>query len=59
MFGIKERLKRFDQIMAAITFAESGERETALGLMYKRPEKEKWSETRIKRSDKARPDIRI
>ena len=59
MYGIKEGLKRFDRIMAAITFAESGERETALDLMHRRPEKKKGSKTRIKRWDKARPGIRI
>lgn len=41
MANIKNTIDRFDRMMAAITFAEAGERERALDILYDRPEQEK------------------
>lgn len=39
MFDIKARINRFDRWMMAATFAEAGERETALEMMNQLPRK--------------------
>ena len=61
MFNLKDRINRFDRLMAAITFAEAGERETALEEMGKKPKKEKQKRigSRIKRRENRRPDMRM
>ena len=38
MAYIKNAINRFDRMMATITFAEAGERERALDILYDRPE---------------------
>ena len=51
----------FDRWMMAITFAEANEHETALDILHDRPEKEtrKRIDTRIRRSQETRPQLRI
>jgi hypothetical protein len=58
MFKFK---KTFDRLMAAITFAEANEHETALDIMHDRPEKEsrKRTDARIRRSEETRPEMRV
>jgi hypothetical protein len=47
--------------MAAVTFAEAGERETALEIILQKVKtiKEKWIGSRISRKEPTRPDMRI
>ena len=58
MFKFKEA---FDRLMAAITFAQANEHETALDIMHDRPEKERRrkAEDRVRRSEETRPELRI
>ncbi len=39
MRHIKSRLSKLDRLMTAITFAEAGERETALEFLYQKTRK--------------------
>ena len=57
MFKFKET---FDRLMAAITFAEANEPETALDILHDRPEKErrKRVDAHIRRSQETRPQMR-
>lgn len=61
MFKLKNLINAFDRIMAAITFAEAGERETALDILYDKPEKskEKRIGSRITEQEEARPTLRL
>ena len=61
MFNLKELINRFDRIMAAITFAEAGESEKALDILYDQPEKKKERRirTRIQRQEETRPGLRL
>ena len=61
MFNLKDWTNRFDRLLAAITFAEAGERETALEVMGQKPKKNKQKRigSRIKRRENRRPDMRI
>jgi hypothetical protein len=47
--------------MAAITFAEANEPETALDILHDRPEKErrKRVEAHIRRGEETRPQMRV
>lgn len=58
MFKFKEI---FDRLMAAVTFAQANEHETALDIMHDRPEIERRRKTedRIRRSEENRPEIRM
>ena len=58
MFKFKET---FDRLMAAITFAQAGEHETALDIMHDKPEKRsrKRKDVRIQRREETRPRMRI
>ena len=58
MFKFKEA---FDRLMAAITFAQAGEHETALDIMHDKPEKRSWKrkDVRIQRRDETRQDMRM
>ena len=58
MFNLKEN---FDRWMKAITFAEANEHETALDILYDRPEREirKKADARIRRDEEARPQMRM
>jgi len=57
MFKFKET---FDRMMAAITFAQAGEHETALDILHDKPEKRsrKRTEVRIRRREETRPRLR-
>jgi hypothetical protein len=67
--NIKNSISRFDRLMAAITFAEAGDRETALEVLYTEPKqkKNKWIgskvknriKNRLKKRKDAQPDIRL
>ncbi len=61
MFNLKNLMNAFDRIMAAITFAEAGEREKALDILYDKPEKnkEKRIGSRITRQEETRPGLRL
>ena len=41
MFNLRNLINKFDRMMAAITFAEAGESEKALDILYDQPEKKK------------------
>lgn len=58
MFKFKET---FDRLMAAITFAEADEHETALDIMHDTPEKrsQKRTDTRIRPKEENRPNMRV
>lgn len=51
----------FDRLMAAISFAEAGEHETALDIMHDEKEKrsEKTNDIRIQERGEKRQDIRV
>jgi len=61
MFNFKGLKDRFDRMMAAITFAEAGEREKALDILYDKPEKSKDMriESDITRQEENRPGLRL
>ncbi len=58
MFKFKET---FDRLMAAITFAEAGEHDTAMEILHDKPEKSsrKRKDIRIQRREETRPDMRV
>jgi hypothetical protein len=58
MFKFKEA---FDRLMAAITFAQAGEHETALDILHDKPEKrsQKRADVRIQRREETRQDMRM
>ena len=61
MINLRSIIKRFDRLMAAVTFAEAGESKTALEIMSQRPRKEgrnRLQSTLRKRTEK-RPRLRI
>ena len=61
MFGIGDRINKFDRLMAAITFAEADERGMAMEVMSRDLKKKKQKRTgaKIKKREKKRPDLRI
>ena len=61
MFRIGDRINKFDRLMAAITFAEADERETAMEVMSEdlKKKKQKRIGSKIRKWEKARPDMRI
>jgi hypothetical protein len=61
MFNLKNLMNTFDRIMAAITFAEAGEREKALDILYDQPKqkKKKQIRSRIERQEETRPRLRV
>ncbi|HIJ55627.1 MAG TPA: hypothetical protein HPQ03_05825 [Deltaproteobacteria bacterium] len=61
MFRIGDRINKFDRLMAAITFAEADERETAMEVMSEdlKKKKQKRIGAKIKRREKTRSDLRI
>ena len=61
MLKFKEMLNTWDRMMAAITFAEAGEREIALDIMDRTPEmkKHKRAGAEIRRPKESRPDLRM
>jgi len=61
MFKTENRTNKWDRLMAAITFAEAGERDTALEVMRQDWIKKKQKRTRpkIKKRDETRPAMRL
>jgi hypothetical protein len=61
MFRIKNQISKFDRLMAAITFAESGERERAMEVMSEDMERKKQKRlgARNKKQEQTRPGLRI
>jgi hypothetical protein len=61
MFNLKDLISKFDRIMAAITFAEAGERDKALDILYEKPEKQKERRigSRITEQEETRPRLRV
>lgn len=58
MFRLRERINRFDRLMMAITFAEAGERETALKVMNRKP-RTKRTGLRVRKRAVQRPVLRV
>ena len=60
MAAFKNLINRFDRMMAAITFAEAGEPEKALDILYDAPAEEKNQRVghRITSQDETRPRLR-
>jgi hypothetical protein len=60
MFNIKDRINTFDQWMMAVTFAQAGERETALEMMNNSPKKKnrKRAKYRVIKREEQRPVLR-
>lgn len=58
---LKSLISRFDRWMAAITFAEAGEREAAVEFLYHKQEnnEKKRIGSRLNKEKKPRPDIRL
>ena len=56
MFHTRKGVTRFDRMMMAVTFAEAGERSTALEMAYSRPERKEG--TRKRRRAEKRTDNR-
>ena len=52
-----DKLNLWDRIMAAITFAEAGEANTAIEMLDQKT-REKRPESRIRKSEK-RPELRV
>ena len=61
MFSFKDLINTVDRWMAAITFAEAGEDETALEILHDKPEREKQQRTEIRtpRREEKRPELRL
>lgn len=61
MFSLKDLIDKFDRIMAAVTFAEAGERDKALDILYEQPEKQKERRvgSRITEQEETRPRLRV
>ena len=61
MFNFKNLNNTVDRWMAAITFAQADERETALDILHDKPERKKQqrSTTRIERREEQRPELRM
>ena len=61
MFNIKDRIHKFDRLMAAISFAEADEREMAMEVLGRqdREKKKKRAGITIDRQKHERPDMRI
>ena len=61
MFKIKDRINKFDRLMAAISFAEADEREMAMEVLGREDleKKKKRASTTIKKQKQERPDMRI
>ena len=60
MLHIKGLFNKLDRLMTAITFAEAGERETALELLYQKTNKNNYKRKapKIRKWEKKRSDLR-
>jgi hypothetical protein len=61
MFSFKDLINTVDRWMAAITFAQANESETALDILHDKPAREKQQQTEIRtpRREEQRPDLRM
>jgi hypothetical protein len=61
MFNLKDLINKFDRIMTAVTFAEAGEREKALDVLYDQPEEQKERQigSRITEQEESKPRLRV
>jgi hypothetical protein len=61
MFSLKDLIDKFDRIMTAVTFAEAGERDKALDILYEQPEKEEERRvgSRITEQEETKPRLRV
>ena len=61
MMNRENILNAWDRVMAAISFAEAGEHETAMDEMNQGPAKrtQKRSNTRVERREGIRPELRM
>lgn len=61
MADFRNLINAFDRMMAAVTFAEAGEPEKALDILYDKPEKEKHRRvgSGITSQEESRPQLRM
>ncbi len=61
MQHISKMLNKFDQWMAAVTFAEAGESQTAMEFLEKKPRKRniRRKVTGIRKDNRKRPVLRV
>lgn len=61
MFNLKDLMNKFDRIMSAVTFAEAGEREKALDILYEKTDQQKDRRvgSRVTRQEETRPRLRV
>ena len=61
MFNLRNLKNKFERMMVAISFAEAGESEKALDILYDQPEKKKEQRirTRIPKQEETRPGLRM
>ncbi|MBW1752448.1 MAG: hypothetical protein JRI92_04715 [Deltaproteobacteria bacterium] len=61
MFSLKDLINTVDRWMAAITFAQADESETALDILHDKPERKKQQRTEIRtpRREEQRPELRL
>ncbi len=61
MFSFKNLINTVDRWMAAITFAQADESETALDILHDKPEREKQQRTAIRtpRREEQRPGLKM
>jgi hypothetical protein len=59
MFDARRWMDRLERLMIAITFAEAGQREMALGILNEKPKKRRWNANRAKKNAEQRPVLRV
>ncbi len=61
MFSFKDLINTVDRWMAAITFAQADEPETALDILYDKPERGEQQRTGVRtpQSEDQRPELRM
>lgn len=59
MFNLKNIIYKFEKLMTAVTFAEAGQKDTALEIMNERPAKRSKRQTeKVKNRIDQRPVLR-
>ena len=61
MFSFKNLINTVDRWMAAITFAQADEPETALDILHDKPERDEQQRTGVRtpQSEDQRPELRM